>query len=374
MKTFDAIVIGGGIVGSATAYYLERAGIEKVAMIERGGLCDGSTGKCAGGFRQQFPTVSECMLAMQSCKIMSSLSEELGEDIEFNQGGYLTLAYTEEQMKIAKEKISMHRDLGIDVSWLDVQEIRSMAPWLNEKEGFLGASFCQTDGVVNSVKMSLAYARAAKNYGCELHLYSEATGIKVNSDRTFTIYTSNNNFNTKLLYICTGAYSAKIGRMLGFEIPVVPLAREKMITAPIEFFQPFLCVSPFHELHFNQTPNGSFYMSCGKNLIKRSEPSITHAFAQATRSAIARLVPKLAQVNIICHWSGLYETTPDGKPFIGKISKYEGLHIAAGFNGHGLMLAPAAAKELVSCSLGKKAPEWFDSFNIMRLKDNKISA
>ena len=367
-KTVDAVVIGGGIMGCATSYYLTKAGIKDVVLLERDVLLSGSTGRCAGGFRQQFPTIPECQLAKESIDMIKALNDNLENDFEYTEGGYLVLSYTKEHAIDAKVKIAMQNKLGINVRWMENNEISDMAPWLNADEGFLGAAFCPTDGVLNPFKFTFAYAEEFKKNGGTIMQHTNVTGIEIHNNSSYVIKTPQGNFNTGLLFNCTGAYSAEIGKMLGYEIPVIPLAREKIVTEPVNFFQPFLCNSPLHTLHFNQTKHGNFLMSCADLSIKqRSDLKNTWRFTQETASSVRRLVPSLGKIKIMRQWSGFYETTVDGKPFIGGIDDLKGFAQIVGFNGHGMMLAPAAGKAIVNYVLGKPVPEWFEAFNMNRL-------
>ena len=368
-KTANAVVIGGGIMGCATAYYLEKAGLKNVVLLERNIVCSGSTGRCAGGFRQQFPTVPECQMAKESVDMIKKLEVELDSDIEYNEGGYLVLAYTEEQLADAREKIAMQNELGIDVRWMEVDEIVEMAPWLNKDEGFIGASFCPSDGILNPFKLTMAYADAFKKLGGSIMQHTDVEDITIQANMGYTVHTNEGDISTDLLFNCTGAHSDKIGQMLGYDIPVIALAREKIVTEPVKLFQPFLCHSPLHTVHFNQTKNGNFLMSCANMSIKqRHDLKNTWRFSQETADAVRRIVPALGKLKILRQWSGYYETTPDGKPLIGGIEGLKGYAMAVGFNGHGMMLAPAVGKAIVNYSLGESLPEWFEAFNIKRLK------
>ncbi len=368
-KTADAVVIGGGIMGCATAYYLEKAGISNVILLERDVICSGSTGRCAGGFRQQFPTIPECQMAKESVDILKTLEEELDSDIEYNEGGYLVLAYTAEQEIDAKEKIAMQNKIGIDVGWLEVDEISNMAPWLNREEGFIGAAYCPSDGILNPFKLTMAYAEAFKKIGGTVMQHTDVVDITVQNNSKYTVHTKEEDISTDLLFNCTGAFSDKIGKMIGHDIPVIPLAREKIVTEPVKLFQSFLCHSPLHTVHFNQTRNGNFLMSCANMSIKqRGDLKNTWRFTRETADAVRRIVPVLGKLKILRQWSGFYETTPDGKPFIGGIDGLKGYAMAVGFNGHGMMLAPAVGKALVKHVLDQPLPEWFETFNINRLK------
>ena len=365
-KTADAVVIGGGAIGAATAWYLEKYGVKKVILLERGEILSGSTGRCAGGFRHQFPTVPECLMAKDSLAKIAVLQEELNEDFEYNKGGYLVLSYTEKDAEEAKKKIAMQNQLGIRVRWMEPDEIEQMAPWINRSEGYLGAAWGPDDGMVNPFKFTLAFIHAFQRKGGMVFCHTPVVSIHHHAG-TFDVGTSSGSVNTPLLFNCTGAYSRRIGDMLGIDIPVTPLAREKIVTEPLKPLQPFLCNSPRHVLHFNQTKNGNFLMSCANLSIRqRTDLKNTWLFAQETAEAVRRLVPALGKVKILRQWAGFYETTPDGKPLIGSFDGLDGYEMAVGFNGHGMMMAPGAGSAIVKQALGEPVPDWFDSFPTTR--------
>ena len=367
-KTADAVVIGGGAMGTSVAYNLAKAGVKDVVLLEKSDICSGSTGRCAGGFRQQFPTRPEAHLGKDSIDILFQLEDELDCDFEFRPGGYLVLSYTEAHAENAKKEIAMQRELGIPVVWKTPSEIESLAPWLNQDEGFIGAAWCPTDGVLNPFKLTFGFARAFERLGGKIFEHCAVTGID-KTGTNYLIHTEDGDIAAGMLFNCTGAFAAKIGEMLDHPIPVVPLAREKIVTEPVKFFQPFLCNSPLHTLHFNQTNHGSFLMSCANMSIKqRGDLKNTWLFTQETADAVARLVPCLRKVKILRQWAGFYETTEDHKPFIGRVDGLDNYWQTLGYNGHGMMLAPAVSRAVVADMMGQPVPEWYSAFAMSRVE------
>lgn len=364
-KIADAVVIGGGIMGCSAAYYLLKAGVRDVILVERGELCAGSTGKCAGGVRQRFPSLPETLLAKESLEILANVSKELSADVEYRKGGYLDLIYTHEEEKIAKDQMAWQRGLGIDIEWLTVEKIKKFAPWLNEEDGFRGAVYCPSDGMLNPIKLTKAYALAINRMNGDFRLYTSVTNI-TRKESEFKINTTNGEIVSKLLVNCTGTYAPDIGEMIGYKIPIKAVTREKLLTESVDFIQSFLCNSLLHKMHFNQLDNGCFMMGCATT--NNTNMQTTKNFKDVTVSAFSSLVPNLSKIKIIRHWAGYYENTPDGKPFIGGINGINGYGHSIGFNGHGLMLAPAATKACVQYLLNQKTPEWFSTFDIARLK------
>jgi len=364
----DIAVVGGGIMGCSTAYYLAKAQVGKVILIEQNALGSGSTGSCAGGFRQQFPTIAECQLAKESVDILSGLEAELDYDFKFRQGGYLILSYSEEESNKMLTQIRMQQGLGIPAAWLTTKEIVSMAPWLNADEGFVGASWCPTDGVLDPGLLTQGYAGKFAERG---GIICSDTPVRciLRQGKNFVLRSDRQSIHAGFLVNCTGAYSGRFGLMLGLDIPVRAVAKEKMSTEPLPLTQPFLCNSSKHGLHFCQNSSGSYLMSCSK--IDRAEADdlrITQQFAQATSAAIRQLVPGLATARVLRQWAGFYEITPDGLPLIGNAEGIDNYAQSVGFNGHGTMLAPAAARALAASIIGKTLPEWFSAFAMSRLQ------
>lgn len=364
----QTVIIGGGVMGLATAYYLAKNGMKDLVVIEKNTVCSGSSGRCAGGFRQQFPTVPEVQMAMDSIKLLEKLEAELEAEFEFRQGGYLVLSYDDDHATKTQETMAMQQSLGLDVVWKSHSQIASMAPWLNTEEGFIGGAFCQTDGVLNPFKMVSAYEKAFLRLGGKVYSNSEVKKITKLVDDSFIVHTDEHNISCSILINCCGAFGKRIGEMLGIDVPVVPLAREKIVTEPVKFFQPFLCHSPLHTLHFNQTSHGSFLMSCANMAIKqRGDLKNTWRFTHETALAVSRLLPALSKVKIVRQWAGFYETTPDGQPFIGKVNGLKNYYQNLGYNGHGLMLAPASGLAVAADILGLEVPSWYSTFAMDRL-------
>ena len=159
----DVVVIGGGVVGCSIAYNLARLGAGKVVLLEKGYLASGATGRCGAGVRMQWGTETNCLLSRESVRMFSHLPEYLGVDvdIEFEQGGYLLLAYTKKMEDQFRKNLQLQKQLGIEASWVTPEEAKEIVPMLNT-EGVLGATFCAEDGHCNPFRITEAYAAAAR--------------------------------------------------------------------------------------------------------------------------------------------------------------------------------------------------------------------
>ena len=178
-KKADVVIIGGGINGCSLAYNLAKKKVD-VVVVEKNYLSSGATGACGAGIRQQWSTIENAKLSIESVKIFEKLSKELDQDIEFRQGGYLIAVHDEKELIQAEKNVAMQRSLGLKVDILDVGKINSIIPILDVKGmNVIGATFCPTDGHANPFKTNFAYAYAARINGAEIYTHTKVKRIKI---------------------------------------------------------------------------------------------------------------------------------------------------------------------------------------------------
>ncbi|HNS08564.1 MAG TPA: FAD-binding oxidoreductase [Candidatus Ozemobacteraceae bacterium] len=370
-RAFDAVIIGGGILGISTAYELARAGMKNICVLERKYLASGSTGRCGGGFRQQWSTEANTTLAMASVQRLEGLEEELGYRTEFFQGGYLILAHTEEEEQQFAKNVAMQRKLGLEVDMVDPAEARKIVPFLNT-EMIRKATWCPKDGHINPFLLTQGYANAAKRLGVEIHLWTNVTGIMKKSNVFFVMTENGNTYQTPLLFNCAGGFSKGIGQMLNVDIPVDPYRHEILVTEPVERLWNPMVISFSVGLYARQEMSGGVVMGMGDP----NEPVGTYVgssmhFMYEMSKRFSQLFPKLDKLRIVRQWAGLYEMTADAQPILGPVEEVDNFIQASGFSGHGLMLAPAVSMLLADLVANKKKSPVIDDLNVKRLYNLK---
>jgi len=338
--TAEVVVIGGGVVGCAIAYNLAKLGLTDVVLVEKGYLASGSTGRCGGGIRQQWSTPQNTVMAMASVRLFEGLEQELGYPTEYIQGGYLILAYTEDEVAQYRKNVAMQQGLGLDVWFLSPAEARDVVSCLNI-EGVLAATYCPTDGKANPFLVTQGYALAAQRLGVEVCRRTTVTGIEVTDGRVQAVITDKGRIATHWVVNAAGGYAAAIAALAGLDIPVVPYRHEILVTEPIEpLFDP-LIISFYYGTYIVQTPHGSILMGQGDP----DEPPGYNVrsglpFARSITRKMVRLIPCLKEVKVVRQWAGLYAMTPDAQPILGPVEGLAGYVQAVGFSGHGFMVAP----------------------------------
>lgn len=365
MQSADVVIVGGGCMGAATAYYLSRHGASRVVLIERDAqLGTGSTGKNAGGVRHQFSDPANIALSRESIALFERFEHEVGSPIDFWQDGYLFLLSSDTSQRQFAESVALQRSLGLDVAWLTAAEAEAMTPGL-DASGVRVATFCAKDGIADPNGVTMGFAKAAQAQGVTILRDTEVTGIDVVQGRVARVRTSGGDIATRAVVNAAGPWAAQVAAMAGVTLPVVPERRHIFIA------QPAPGASWDDAAYAGRTPRSRimvidfdttfyFHREGGGLLFGMGDPTEQPGFdttvkwdflADVTSTAVRRL-PALADASVTHAWAGLYEMTPDHNPVIGSLG-VEGLYAIAGFSGHGFQHAPAAGRLLADVMLGR---------------------
>jgi sarcosine oxidase subunit beta len=363
LETADVVIAGGGIMGCALAYQLAKRNVD-VLLLERDTLGSQSTGKCAGGVRQQFSAEANVRLQRLSVQLLTGFEEETGHPADFRQIGYLFALTQPQQVEDFRHNMDLWHRVGLtEARWVDPSEAARMVPVLNVDD-VLGCTFCPTDGIASPADVTSGYAASARRLGARLNEGVEVTGIDVAAGRVQGVRTSKGDIATRLVFNCAGAWSASIGRMAGLEIPVLPYRRHIAVTGtfPAVARTTPMTVDFQTSLYFHPEGDGVLI-----GMSDREEPpgfttEVDWAFLERMFAQAARRAPALAAAGVKTTWAGLYEMTPDHQAILGPIAELEGFWCAAGFSGHGFMQAPAAALLLTQLLMDRRTDIDISSF------------
>src|SRR3979409_2354683 len=312
METADVVIAGGGIMGCALAYQLAKQAVD-VILLERETLGSQSTGKCAGGVRQQFSIEANVRVQRLSVRMLESFEQEIGHPADFRQIGYLFVFTQPQQVEDFRHNMEMWHRVGLtEARWVDAAEAARMVPVLNVDD-VLGCTFCPTDGIASPADVTSGYAAAARRRGARLQEGVEVLGIAVALGRVQGVRTSQGDVATRLVVNCAGAWSASIGRMAGLEIPVLPYRRHIAVTGT---FPAVPRTNPmtvdFHtSLYFHPEGEGVLI-----GMSDRAEPpgfvtDVDWEFLEKMFEQAARRAPALAGAGGKTGWAGLYASTPE---------------------------------------------------------------
>lgn len=344
--SLDSIVIGGGVVGTACAYYLARAG-HKVCLVERSYLAAGSTGRCIGGIRAQFGTETTIRIMQESIRLFQGMKEELGTDIDWYAGGYLFVAESEERKKAFLKVMELQRQLGLDVRFISPEEAARLVPGLNT-DGVVGAAYCPTDGQANPFAVTYGYARQVKARGGRVLTDTTIRSIERRNGNSMLATDKNERLSAPVVVAATGPWLKQTAAMVGLDVPVLAERHESLVTEGVgRLFDSMLVDYRGGGCYFHQHVRTGHLVGCYTPVpnVPGDRADSSFEFLCEMPRRMVNLMPKLAPLKVLRQWGGSYEMTPDGSPFVGS-TPVEGFYLAGGMCGHGFMLAPAVGKLL----------------------------
>ncbi len=343
-KTADVVIIGGGIMGTSTAYHLARKGAGRVVLVEKEpffGMM--STGQCAGGIRHQFSSEINIRFSIESIRMLERFPEEMDQDIDLRFTGYLFLLTHEEDVRTFRKNVALQHSLGVMTQWLEPEEIARMVPLVN-LEGVLAGTFYERDGLCDPSSVVQGYVKNARRLGARLFTDTAATGIRTRGNRIVAVETTRGVIETPVVVNACGAWAPHIGRMVGVDIPIVPLRRQIVVTTPIPEIPPdFPFVIFFREaLYFHREGEGILTGKSNPNETPGYKLDVDPEWELIHMEEAMYRLPVLERAGLLAHWAGLYEVTPDAHPILGRIPTVDGFYVMAGFSGHGFMHGPVA--------------------------------
>ena len=375
MKSRDAVIVGGGVVGCAIAYELALRGMTNITVVEKSYLASGATGRCGAGIRQQWGLESNILLSKYSCEILENMNEELDydRDIEFHQGGYLLLAYGDKMWNQFLKNVELQHKHGVMSEVTTPLQAKEIVPHLNI-EGLTGATFHQKDGHANPFKVTDAYYKAAKRLGVEFQTFTEVTDIITENGKVTKVITTNGEIATDRVINAAGGWSNVVANMVGVDLPVHSERHQILVTEPVKIMQEPMVMSFYHSIYCQQAPHGSFIMGLGdpKNEPRGFNVDSTWQFMQEMSEIITNLLPPLKELRIIRQWAGLYNVTPDAAPLLGSVPGVEGFYVAVGFSGHGFMIAPMTARLMAQHILGEETDIDISTYDFGRYERGEL--
>lgn len=358
--TADVIIVGGGVVGCATAYYLAKKGVKDVIVLEASeSIGHGGSSRNGGGVRQSGRDVRELPYAIYAVQNMwPTLSEELGMDVEYYQKGNLRLGKTEAHLQKLNKLAANANKAGVAVHMVDGKEVKELCPYLSDE--IIGASWCPTDGHANPLLTTLAYYRRALDMGVRFCTKAKVKELKkVQGKLRKVILTSGEVFEAETVILAAGYESRYITRTVGIDVPMTRYLEEALVTEMQPPMFDIMLGTADADFYGHQAKHGSFVFGSESGL---EEAIDMHPEKLQTSSltlsagcrAIMGYIPLLKDAKIVRTWGGWLDMCYDGVPVIDKVEEVPGLILACGFTGHGFGTAPSVGLMLAQMAMGEE--------------------
>ena len=371
-KTANVIVIGSGIVGSSCAYYCVKKGLS-VIVLDEDIIGNGASSRNGGGVRAFFRNPLEMPLAKYAIdNIWPHLSEELGVDIEYKQGGNFRLGIGEKEEANLRRLAKEGNEQGLKVELMNQNQVQDFCPYVSPAVTY--AAYCKNDGHANPMLATLAFYRKAKALGVKYYTGEEAVKLVTIKGKVKQVVTALGNvYEGDAVIVAAGCATTKLIQTVGVDMPHAHSLIEAFVTEAMPPMFDFMMGTASSAFYGHQTKHGSFVFGGGSGLESfndgYSDSCPTRQItAPSVMRGIMKYFPCLHDLKIIRTWAGWINHTPDGCAVIGPVDNLPGLYLAAGYTGHGFCMGPVTGKVLSEVIVGEKPCVSYEQLKLSRFK------
>jgi sarcosine oxidase subunit beta len=373
---YQVVIIGGGVHGVSTAYYLTKLGIKDIAVLDKGYLGGGASARTTAIIRANYITAEGIPFFNESLKLYEGLAKELNFNILFNQMGRLDLGHTDAAVYGLRMRTEFNRLLGVDSRMVGPKEVKDLVPPIDLREGkpfpILGALYHPPCGVVRHDAVVWGFARGANNGGVELHPFTEVTGIDRTNGHVSGVETSRGFVQADTVLSTTAGWSSTIAAMVDLKLPLTTHPLEVMVTEPLKPFLHKTISSANLHAYVYQTDRGEVVIGGGvdpyQSYSQRSSLRPIEELAVHT----LEMFPCMGQVKVLRQWSGLCDMSPDYAPIMGTVQGLDGFVLSCGWGSWGFKAAPAAGKSIAQLISTGETPDLIKPFGLSRFHTGRL--
>lgn len=369
----EVVIIGGGIMGLATAYNLAKHhGVRDIVVVEMGYLCSGASGRNGGGVRAQFSSETNVRLMQESLRLCREFAAEMKINVWFREGGYLFLVRSEASRAQLEASVAVQNECGHATKMLTPKQAKKIVPEL-DLEGVVAASYNPNDAVVFPWPFVWGYARGAESHGVKVRTFTKVEGFETKGKRITAVVTDKGKIETSRVVNAAGAWSPQVANLLGVSLPNKPHRHEICSSEPLKPWLTPLVADLSNGLYFSQSTRGEIVGGISNHDVPEGiDQESSRKFLSMYASALVRTVPVLGSVKVLRQWAGCYDLTPDQNPIVGQVDEVEEFYQCSGFMGHGFMMAPVMSRLLAQhIAKGTDLP-LFDRWSLRRFKEGRL--
>jgi sarcosine oxidase subunit beta len=368
---YQVVVIGGGVHGLATAYYLAtRHGVTDVAVLERGWLGGGASGRNTAIIRSNYLTPEGVQFYHRSVRLYESLAADLNFNIMFSQRGHLTLAHSDASLRTMRWRAEVNKHMGVSSELVLRDEIARIVPELNLAEDvrypILGALYHPPGAIARHDAVAWGYARGAADRGVEIHQLTEVTGIRPQAGG-ITLETTRGTIHAGRVLQATAGMSSVVAAMAGIKLPIRTIPLQACVSLPMKPFLDAIIVSGSLHVYISQSARGELVMGGSTDPYQLYSSRSTLDFKEGLLMHMLELFPFLADVRLVRQWAGIADMTPDFSPIMG-LTPVDNYFIDAGWGTYGFKATPVSGKRMAETVATGRAPDILHPFRLDRFQ------
>ncbi len=345
-RAYDVIIVGAGGHGLATAYYLAREhGISNVAVLEKGWLGGGNTGRNTTIVRSNYLEDASAALYDHALKLWPSLSHELNYNVMFSARGVLNLAHEQNEARDIKRRIHANRLNGIDSQWLDAGQVKQACPIIDiskhARYPIQGGSYQASAGVARHDAVAWGYARAADALGVDIIQQCEVTGIARSDGRVTGVDTTRGSIRADKVAIVVSGHTSSLAAMVGLRLPIESHPLQALVSEPIKPVMPTVVMSNQVHVYLSQTDKGELVIGAGIDGYNSYTQRGGFNIVEEQLCALKAMFPLVSRLRMMRQWAGTVDICPDASPLICKTS-IKGFYINGGWGTGGFKATPGS--------------------------------
>ena len=345
-KEYDAIIIGGGGHGLTTAYYLAKNyGITNIAVVEKGWIGGGNTGRNTTIIRSNYLWDQSASLYEHALKLWEGMSQELNYNVMFSQRGVMNVAHTLHDVRELKRRWHANRLNDIDCEWLDTKQVKEFCPIINTSPNIrypvLGATLQRRGGTARHDAVAWGYARGADAMGVDIIQNCEVTNINVNNGQVTGIETTKGLIKSKKIGVVAAGHSSVIANMVGIKLPLESRPLQALVSEPVKPIIDTVVMSNTIHAYVSQSDKGELVIGAGTDGYTSYTQRGGFNIVEDTITAVVELFPLFSRMKMLRHWGGIVDICPDASPIVSK-THINGLYFNCGWGTGGFKATPGS--------------------------------
>jgi sarcosine oxidase subunit beta len=373
---YDVVIVGAGVHGLSTAYYLAKLGITNVAVLDKGYVGGGASARSTAIIRANYLTPEGIPFFRESLKLYEKLSQSLDFNLLFSQKGRLDLGHTDSAVFGLRMRAEFNQVLGVDSRLIGPDEIKKLVPVLDLREGktlpVVAALYHPPGGVLRHDAVVWGYGRGADRQGVEIHPFTEVTGITRENGRVTGVETSAGRVSAGTVVSVTAGWSSTIAAMVGLQLPIITHPLQAFVTEPLKPLIDKTISSANLHAYAYQTERGEVVIGGAVDPYPTYSQRSTLHMLEELAVHVLELLPCLRDVKVMRQWTGLCDMTPDYSPVMGLVDGLDGFVLNCGWGTWGFKAAPISGKTTAELIATGKTPDMIKPFALSRFAGGKL--
>ncbi len=370
---YDVVIVGGGAHGLACAYYLAAEhGITDVAVVERGYIGSGGSGRNTAIIRSNYLTPEGVRFYDESVRLYQRMATELDFNVMFSQRGHLTLAHTDGAVRTMRRRAEVNKLQGVDSELIRPDEIERLCPGIDVSDHprypILAALYHPPGGIVRHDAVVWGYAHQADLRGVHIHQQTAVTGIDVQGDTVVGVETTGGYIRTGTVLNATAGWGSTIADMAGVRLPLTTFPLQACVTEPLKPFLDVVIVSGSLHVYVSQSDRGELVMGASVDPYTSYSMDSSLSFLEGIAGHMLELFPFLSKVRVLRQWAGLCDMSPDYSPIMG-FTPVRGFLVDVGWGTYGFKASPICGRTLAELIASEQTPDLIQPFRLSRFEE-----